>query len=64
LASKILGYVLMAAGVAYVLDTMARGLLTDYQSVASVFLVVVALPSMVGEAWLGLWLLLTKRLRA
>ena len=62
LASKVLGYVLIVAGIAYVLDTAAHGLLSDYESVASVFLVAVAVPSMVGEGWLGLWLLLTKRL--
>lgn len=62
LVSKILGYVLMVAGAAYVLDTTARGVLADYESVASVFLVAVAVPSMIGEGWLGLWLLLTKRI--
>lgn len=62
LVARALGYVLIAAGVAYVLDTVARGLLADYDAVAGVFLVVVALPSMIGEGWLGLWLLLTKRL--
>jgi hypothetical protein len=34
----------------------------DYEAVAGVFLVVVALPSMIGEGWLGFWLLLTKKL--
>lgn len=62
LVTKTLGLVLIAAGVAYVLDTLARGMLADYESVAGIFLVVVALPSMIGEGWLGLWLLLTKRL--
>lgn len=62
IVSRALGYVLIAAGVAYVLDTAAQVMLSDYDSVAPIFLVGVALPSMVGEGWLGLWLLLTKRL--
>jgi hypothetical protein len=62
LVTKALGYVLMFAGVAYVLDTLAQGMLTDYEAVAGLFLVGVALPSMIGEGWLGFWLLLTKKL--
>lgn len=62
LVARALGYVLIAAGVAYVLDTLARGMLTDYETVAGIFLIAVALPSMIGEGWLGLWLLLTKKL--
>lgn len=62
LVARALGYVLILAGVAYVLDTLAHGMLADYEAVAGVFLIVVALPSMIGEGWLGLWLLLTKKL--
>jgi hypothetical protein len=62
LVAKILGYILIAAGVAYVIDTLAQGMFADYEAVAGVFLVVVALPSMIGEGWLGFWLLLTKKL--
>ncbi len=62
IVNKALGYVLIAAGVAYVLDTAAHGMLSDYESVAPIFLIAVALPSMIGEGWLGLWLLRTKRL--
>jgi hypothetical protein len=60
-APKNLGYVLIAAGVAYVVDTVARLGMSDYEAVAGVFLVVVALPSMIGEGWLGFWLLLSRR---
>ncbi len=60
--AKALGYVLIVAGFAYVFDTVAQGLLGDYQSVANLFLVAIALPSMIGEGWLGLWLLLTNRI--
>jgi hypothetical protein len=45
-----------------VLDTFAQGMLPDYEAVAGVFMVAVALPSMIGEGWLGFWLLLTKKL--
>jgi hypothetical protein len=62
LVAKILGYILIAAGVAYVIDTLAQGMFADYEAVAGVFLVVVALPSMIGVGWLGFWLLLTKKL--
>lgn len=62
IVNKALGYVLIAAAFGYVLDTVAHGMLSDYDSVAPILLVAVALPSMVGEGWLGVWLLVTKRL--
>jgi hypothetical protein len=57
------GYTLVVAGVAYVADTLARGLLSDYAAVQGLFLALVAVPSMIGEGGVGLWLLLTKRIR-
>ena len=62
LVSRFLGFILMAAGVAYVFDTVAHGVMADYESVAGIMLAVVAVPSMIGEGWLGLWLLRTRRL--
>ena len=62
LIARALGFILIAAGAAYVLDTLAQGMLANYESVAGLFLVAVALPSMIGEGWLGFWLLLTKKL--
>jgi hypothetical protein len=59
--SKVLGYLLIAAGVAYLLDTVAHTLLANYRDYESIFLAMVAIPSMIGEGWLGLWLLLGKR---
>lgn len=53
---------MIAAGLAYVLDTLAQGMLADYEAVAGVFLVAVALPSMIGEGWRGVWLLFTKKI--
>jgi len=57
-APKLLSILLAAAGVAYVLDTVARALLANYADYATLFLMIVALPSVIGELWLGLWLLL------
>jgi len=62
LVPRALGVLLLVAGTAYVADTLAHALLPDYAALANVFLVAVALPSMIGEGWLGLWLLLTNRL--
>ncbi len=56
-------WLLMLAGAAYVVDTVAHGLLSDYESYASLFLAIVAIPSLIGEGWLGLWLLRTRRFR-
>ena len=56
--SRILGYVLMVAGVAYVIDTGAYALVATYADYENAFLVMVAVPSVIGELWLGLWLLL------
>lgn len=55
--SPVLGYVLMVAGAAYVVDTLARAVLPDYADVEAVFLAIVALPSIVGEMWFAVWLL-------
>lgn len=60
--SKVLGYVLIAAGIAYVLDTIAHGILSDYESFAGLFAAVVGIPSMIGEGWIGVWLVRTRRL--
>jgi magnesium-transporting ATPase (P-type) len=62
LASRWMAYLLMAAGGAYVLDTVANVTLANYADLAPAFLVMVALPSVIGEGWLGLWLLLSRRI--
>lgn len=53
----LLGYVLMVAGAAYMADTLANALVANYDDVAGVFLVIVAVPSVIGELWLTIWLL-------
>ncbi len=55
---------LPVAGAAYVADTVARLVLTDYQAVADAMLVLVAVPSVVFELSLGVWLVLVARGRA
>ncbi|MFC5380612.1 DUF4386 domain-containing protein [Aquipuribacter nitratireducens] len=56
-APRLLGGLLVVAGVAYVLDTAAHVVLSDYERWAGLLLLVVAVPSVVGELWLTLWLL-------
>lgn len=62
LITRVLGYMLMIAGAAYVADTVAHAVVFDYESVAGLMLAIVAIPSMIGEGWLGLWLLRTRRI--
>lgn len=57
-ASRVLGALLVVAGSAYMVDTTANALLPGYDELAGVFLALVAIPSVVAEAWLGIWLLL------
>jgi Domain of unknown function (DUF4386) len=61
-APRLLGYVLMVAGAAYVADTTAHTLLSNYVDHETVFLAIVAIPSVIAEGWMALWLLLTKKL--
>jgi hypothetical protein len=62
--SRVLGYVLIAAGIAYGLDTVAHTVIDNYSDFSNVFLAMVAVPSMIGEGWLGLWLLFGKKFAA
>jgi bacteriorhodopsin len=55
--SRALGYVLMVAGTAYVVDTLARAVLADYADFENLFLAIVAVPSVIGELWFTVWLL-------
>jgi Domain of unknown function (DUF4386) len=48
----------MVSGTAYVTDTVAHALLANYADYQTVFLVIVAVPSLIGELWFALWLLL------
>lgn len=55
---RALALVLMLAGGAYVLDTAAHILLRDYEAHAVLLLAVVAVPSILGELALTVWLFL------
>jgi hypothetical protein len=57
IAPRALGLVLIAAGVAYVVDTLAHSVLGSYADHESLFLAIVVVPSVIGEGWFGLWLL-------
>ena len=49
---------LIIAGIMYMVDTGAHFLLQNYEAYRSIFLALVAIPSIVGEMSLALWLLL------
>lgn len=53
-----IAWLLLAAGTAYVLDTVAHLALADYEASADLFLAIVALPSVIGEMSFAVWLLL------
>lgn len=57
LAPRPMAWLLAIAGFAYGVDTVAHIALADYDRFAGAFLAFVAVPSMVGEGWFGLWLL-------
>lgn len=57
IAPKALGIVLAVAGTAYVVDTLGYALLSNYADYANVFLVIVAIPSVIGELAFTVWLL-------
>lgn len=56
-ASPLLGWLLTVAGTAYMIDTAAHAVLPGYDDLAGLFLALVAVPSVVAELWLGIWLL-------
>ncbi len=53
-----LGWVVSVAGLAYVVDTVAHIVLADYAQYADAFLAMVAVPSIIGELGVTVWLLL------
>jgi hypothetical protein len=56
-APRILAWTLVVAGSAYVVDTVAHLALPDYEAWSTTFLALVALPSIIGEFGLTVWLL-------
>jgi len=55
---RFIGIFLALAGIMYMVDTGAHFLLPDYDRHASVFLAMVAIPSIVGEMSFSIWLLI------
>jgi hypothetical protein len=53
-----IAWLLVVAGAAYILDTVAHLVLVDYEASADLFLAIVALPSVIGEMSFAIWLLL------
>jgi len=54
---KLISVFLVIAGIMYMVDTTAHFLLEDYDAYASIFLALVAIPSILGEMAFTLWLL-------
>lgn len=57
IAPRLLGWFVATAGVAYIIDTTALILLSDYESYADGFLLMVAIPSVIAELGVTVWLL-------
>ncbi len=55
---KIIAIFLVIAGIMYMVDTSAHFLLANYDTYSSVFLMLVAIPSAIGEMSLAIWLLI------
>lgn len=58
IASRILGFALIIAGSAYMVDTFAHALLSNYADYADAFLAMVAIPAIIAELAFTAWLLL------
>jgi hypothetical protein len=54
---RIIAVFLVLAGTMYMVDTIAHFLLANYQAYSSIFLALVAVPSIVGEMAFAIWLL-------
>lgn len=55
---RLIGALLMIAGIGYLIDSFAQFLLSDYSDYESIFLIIVAVPGVVAELSLTLWLLI------
>ncbi len=54
---RLIAVFLVIAGIMYMVDTTAHFVIPDYDSYASIFLALVAVPSILGEMALSVWLL-------
>jgi Domain of unknown function (DUF4386) len=55
---KVVGVLLILAGAGYLIDTLANALLANYGDYETAFLLIVAVPSLIGEFAFTIWLLL------
>jgi len=55
---KLITLFLILAGIMYIVDTSAHFLLPNYEEYSSLFLALVAIPSIVGEMSFAIWLLI------
>ena len=56
-APRVLAWTLYVAGAAYVVDTVAHLAIPDYEAWSATFLMIVAVPSILSELGLTVWLL-------
>ena len=54
---KLIAIFLVIAGAMYMIDTAAHFVLPDYEDYATIFLALVAIPSIIGEMAFSIWLL-------
>ncbi|SMD38172.1 protein of unknown function [Reichenbachiella faecimaris] len=54
---KMVAFFLIVAGIMYMIDTGAHFMLPNYKAYASIFLALVAIPSIIGEMSFTIWLL-------
>jgi len=54
---RIIAFFLVIAGIMYMIDTVAHFLLPNYDAYGSLFLALVAIPSIIGEMSFTIWLL-------
>ncbi|MCF1192207.1 DUF4386 domain-containing protein [Mangrovimonas sp. AS39] len=57
---KFIAWLLIIAGIMYIVDTSAHFLLANYDSYSHIFLMLVAIPSIIGEMSFAVWLLRKK----
>jgi hypothetical protein len=55
---RIIAIFLVIAGIVYMIDTGAHFLLQEYEAYSSIFLALVAIPSILGEMSFSIWLLI------
>ena len=55
---RIIGYLLIVAGIGYLIDSFANFLLPSYEDYADILMMIVVIPGVVGELSLTLWLLI------